>query len=42
MKKYIIAIFMSMFLISCSSLSTIDKYNVTNSEVKKSVAAKVN
>ena len=42
MKKYIIAIFISMFLISCSALSIIDKYNVPNSEVKKSVAAKVN
>lgn len=42
MKKYIIAIFMSIFLISCSALSIIDKYNVPNSEVKKSVAAKVN
>ena len=42
MKKYIIAIFMSMFLISCSALSIIDKYNVPNLEVKKSVAARVN
>lgn len=42
MKKYIVAIFMSMFLISCSALYIIDKYNVPNSEVKKSVAAKVN
>ncbi len=42
MKKYILGIFMSLFFISCSALSIIDKYNVPNSEVKKSVAAKVN
>ena len=42
MKKYIIALFISLFFVSCSALSIIDKYNVPNSEVKKSVAAKVN
>lgn len=42
MKKYIIALFISLFFVSCSALSIIDKYNVPNSEVKKSVAARVN